>query len=96
MHSEINDYEVYDPEIDENYDEQWDENQEYEAYIDEDDYYEEEVDFLPARSGGRRVLRLGLMLLVLILIASVILFGVIPYVEAMTNNAPPLPPPVQA
>jgi hypothetical protein len=93
MHSEINDYEIYDPANDEGYDDY--DLQDYEAYSES---YEDEAEenFVTAPSGGHRVLRLSMILLVLILITALILFGVIPYVEAMTSNVPPLPPPVQA
>lgn len=90
MHS-VNDTEIY-----ESADEETD--YQYDPQDDELEYtYHEKYDDVEVRSqGGQRVLRLGLLLMVLLLIAAVIIFGVIPYVEAMTNHAPPLLPPVQA
>lgn len=60
----------------------------------EDDEIEEVINYRPADRG--RVLRLMLMILLVLLLVSVIIFGVIPYVEAMSqSNVLPLPPAVQ-
>jgi hypothetical protein len=92
MHSNVNDFDVYDPEIDEDYDKPHD-NEFYDPLGNE----YEAIEYPDSiQNGGQRVIHLLLLLLVLLLIAAVILLGVIPYVEAMTQSIPPLPPPVQA
>ena len=95
MHSDVHDYDVYDSADEEIYEYDPQDYEEYEAedYHDEE-YYDDTVTV--HADGGQRVLRLGLILMLLLLITAVIIFGVIPYVEAMTNTAPALLPPVQA
>ncbi|MGJ3237113.1 MAG: hypothetical protein ACFE0Q_00260 [Anaerolineae bacterium] len=49
----------------------------------------------PRASGAQRVMRLLLVAMLILLIVGVMLFGVLPYVDAMTQpTAPPLPPAV--
>ena len=93
MHSELTDYDVYDSTDEENYTDYPYEPQD-DDYYHEDNYSDDAVE--QYAHGGQRVIRLGLLLMVLLLIAAVIIFGVIPYVQTMSNHAPPLLPPVQA
>jgi|GEM_PF-7037163 len=61
---------------------------------DYDDEIAIETDNHPA--GKARVLRLLIVILLVLLVVAVIIFGVIPYVEAMSQGtAPALPPAVQ-
>ena len=65
-------------------------------YGEEYAYHQEELDAIPAnRTGAKRVVRLMLVLLFVLLLVAVIIFGVIPYVEAMNQSPVPLPPAVQ-
>lgn len=64
-----------------------------------DDVYQETYDgegttTYPA--GVTRVIRLTVILLLVLTIVAILIFGVIPYVEAMSQSPVPLPPPVQA
>ena len=59
-------------------------------------YHQEALESIPAnRTGAGRVLRLILVLMLALLIVGVIIFGLIPYVEAMNQSPVPLPPAVQ-
>ena len=94
MPSNVNDYEVYDSTNEDFYDEYQYDLQDEEA--DEIGYQDDYEDYIAVPSGIHRIMRLGMLLLVLLLVAAVIIFGIIPYVQAMSNSAPPMLPPVQA
>lgn len=70
--------------------------QEAEFYGEEFSYHQQDSeDIIINRSGTGRVIRLLLVLLLALLIVGVIVFGVIPYVEAITQSPVLLPPAVQ-
>jgi hypothetical protein len=98
MHSNVNDYEVYDSADESHYDGNLYDPQDYEEYNTdyEDDEYDIDEYAGPLPNAMRRIMRLSLILLLLLFIAAVILFAVIPYVQAMSHSAPPLLPALQA
>lgn len=97
MHSNVNDYELYDSATEDLYEEyQYEPQEEEDGELSSQDDNDESGVYTSAAHGMHRIIRLVLLLLVLLLIATVILFGVMPYVEAMSNSVPPLLPAVQA
>lgn len=69
-------------------------------YYDEEAFYYEDSEqdgyYAPETDGKQRVLWLLLIAVVVIMIAGVLIFGVVPYIETFTQgNPPPLPPAVQ-
>jgi len=88
--------ETYNTAVQEHYhtDDYRDTNEEF--YGEEFTYYQQDSEDISSnRTGTRRVLRLILVLLVVLLLVGVIIFGLIPYVEAMNQSPVPLPPAVQ-
>ena len=60
------------------------------------DVDDEIIDYDEGMSNKQRVVYLLLVAIVVIVIASILIFGVVPYVESVTQgNPPPLPPAVQ-
>lgn len=60
------------------------------------DVDDEIIDYDEGMSNKQRVVYLLLVAIVVIVIAGILIFGVVPYVESVTQgNPPPLPPAVQ-
>lgn len=60
------------------------------------DVDDEIIDYDEGMSNKQRVVYLLLVAIVVIVIAAILIFGVVPYVESVTQgNPPPLPPAVQ-
>lgn len=60
------------------------------------DVDDEIIDYDEGMSNEQRVVYLLLVAIVVIVIAGILIFGVVPYVESVTQgNPPPLPPAVQ-
>lgn len=60
------------------------------------DVDDEIIDYDERMSNKQRVVYLLLVAIVVIVIAGILIFGVVPYVESVTQgNPPPLPPAVQ-
>lgn len=72
-----------------------DRDDQHELYGDDNDSYHNDYP-VQDDNGRQRVLRLVVILAIIIVIASLLIFGLIPYIETFTQNSvPPLPPAVQ-